>query len=160
MEKVRFLAAVWLGVATVATLPAIWVRIPFLYHRHAGAATVLHRTAGFDTREIIRAIGTETFDVFSRYVAGSLIAYRDTAGLAKRLIERSRWKREIPQSRFTSPPDPGSSMSSQPPASLFANCAGVTNHGSPHLGDNGSFSEARFHILEYEPRLSRSAHSC
>jgi hypothetical protein len=160
MEKVWFLAPLWLGVATVATWPAIWFRTRFRHYRHAGPATVLRRTAGFGTREIVRSMGTESFDVFSRYVTGPLIAYRDTAGLAKRVIERSRRKREIPRGLFTSLPDPGSSITSQPLASLFANCAGVTNHGSPRLGDDGSFSEARFHILEYEPRLSRSAHSC
>jgi transposase InsO family protein len=160
MEQVWFLAALRLGVATVATLPAIWLRIStarseigiailrFFHHRHAGAATVLQRTAGFGARDIIRSMGTETFDVFSRYVTGSLIAYRETAGLAKRHIEHFRWKRTIPKGQFALPPDV-SSTTSPPLASLFADRAGVTNHGSPHLGGDCPCSQARFNTLKY-----------
>jgi transposase InsO family protein len=53
-------------------------------------------------------------DVFSRYVTGWMIAYRETAGLAKQLIEHACEKQNIAPGQLTIHADRGSSMTSNP----------------------------------------------
>ena len=59
-------------------------------------------------------------DVFSRYVTGWMVAYRESAELAKRLIEESCNKQHIQPGQLTLHADRGSSMRSKPVALLLA----------------------------------------
>src|SRR5437763_1623646 len=59
-------------------------------------------------------------DVFSRYVTGWVVAYRERAELAKRLIADSCKKQNIQPGQLTPPADPGTSMRSKPVALLPA----------------------------------------
>src|SRR5437879_8506873 len=59
-------------------------------------------------------------DVFSRYVTGWMVAYRESAELAKRLIEESCNKQQIQRGQLTLHADRGTSMSSTPVAFLLA----------------------------------------
>lgn len=59
-------------------------------------------------------------DVFSRYVVGWMIAYRESAELAKRLIEHSCRKQLIEPGQLTIHADRGSSMKSKPVAFRIA----------------------------------------
>ena len=53
---------------------------------------------------------TSMSDVFSRYVVGCMIAYRETAALAKQLVEHSCRKQNIAPGQLTIHADRGSSM--------------------------------------------------
>ena len=64
-------------------------------------------------------------DVFSRYVTGWMVAMRESAELAKRLIEESCAKQNIRPGQLTLHADRGTSMSSKPVAFLLADL-GVT----------------------------------
>jgi transposase InsO family protein len=55
-------------------------------------------------------------DVFSRYVTGWMIAHRESAELAKRLIQESCAKQNIRRGQLTLHADRGTSMSSKPVA--------------------------------------------
>ena len=55
-------------------------------------------------------------DVFSRYVTGWMVAHRESAELAKRLIEESCAKQNMQPGPLTLPADRGTSMSSKPVA--------------------------------------------
>jgi putative transposase len=66
-------------------------------------------------------------DVFSRYVTGWMVAMRESAELAKRLIEESCAKQNIRPGQLTLHADRGTSMSSQPVAFLLADL-GVTKN--------------------------------
>jgi putative transposase len=66
-------------------------------------------------------------DVFSRYVTGWMVAMRESAELAKRLIEQSCAKQNIRPGQLTLHADRGTSMSSKPVAFLLADL-GVTKH--------------------------------
>jgi len=81
-------------------------------------------------------------DVFSRYVTGWMIAYRETAGLAKQLIEHSCHQQNIPAGQLTIHADRGSSMTSKSLALLLADLGGVKTHSRPHVCDDNPFSEA------------------
>jgi putative transposase len=53
-------------------------------------------------------------DVFSRYITGWMVAYRESAELAKRLIEESCKKQDIQPGQLTLHADRGTSMRSKP----------------------------------------------
>src|SRR2546427_13274665 len=72
-------------------------------------------------------------DVFSRYVTGWMVAMRESAELAKRLIAESCQKQGIQPGQLTLHADRGTSMSSKPVAFLLADL-GVTKTQSPPHG--------------------------
>src|SRR5207302_5227734 len=57
-------------------------------------------------------------DVYIRYVTGWMVAYRESAELAKRLIEESCKKQQIQPGQLTLHADRGTSMRSKPVALL------------------------------------------
>jgi putative transposase len=90
-------------------------------------------------------------DVFSRYVTGWMIAYRETAGLAKQLIEHSCEKQQIAAGQLTIHADRGSSMTSKSLALLLADLGVIKTHSRPHVSDDNPFSEAHFKTMKYRP---------
>lgn len=90
-------------------------------------------------------------DVFSRYVTGWMIAYRETAGLARQLIEHSCRKQNIAPGQLTIHADRGSAMTSKSLALLLADLGVVRTHSRPHVSDDNPFSEAHFKTLKYRP---------
>lgn len=62
-------------------------------------------------------------DVFSRYAVGWMIAHRETAGLARQLIEHSCKMQNISSGQLTIHADRGSSMTSKSLALLLADLA-------------------------------------
>ena len=62
-------------------------------------------------------------DVFSRYVTGWMVAMRESAELAKRLIAESCQKQRVQPGQLTLHADRGTSMSSKPVAFLLADWA-------------------------------------
>ena len=90
-------------------------------------------------------------DVFSRYVTGWMIAYRETAGLAKQFIEHSCEKQQIAAGQLTIHADRGSSKTSKSLALLLADLGVVKTHSRPHVSDDNPFSEAHFKTMKYRP---------
>lgn len=90
-------------------------------------------------------------DVFSRYVTGWMISYRETAGLAKQLIDHSCQKQGIAPGQLTLHADRGSSMTSKSLALLLADLGVVKTHSRPHVSDDNPFSEAHFKTMKYRP---------
>jgi putative transposase len=90
-------------------------------------------------------------DVFSRYVVGWLLAERESAELAKRLIAETCRKFEIPEGQLTT--DRGSSMTSKPVALLLADLGVTKTHSRPHVSDDNPFSESHFRTLKYRPEF-------
>jgi putative transposase len=66
-------------------------------------------------------------DVFSRYVTGWMVAYRESAELAKRLIEESCKKQHIQPGQLTLHADRGTSMRSKPVALLLADLTSLVD---------------------------------
>ena len=90
-------------------------------------------------------------DVFSRYVTGWMIAYRETAGLARQLLEHSCRQQQISAGQLTVHADRGSSMTSKSLALLLADLGIVKTHSRPHVCDDNPFSEAHFKTMKYRP---------
>jgi putative transposase len=90
-------------------------------------------------------------DVFSRYVVGWMVAPRESAELAKRLIADTCEKQNIQPGQLTLPADRGSSMRSKPVAFLLADLAVIKSHSRPYVSDDNPYSESHFRALEYRP---------
>lgn len=92
-------------------------------------------------------------DIFSRYVVGWMLAHRESAALAHRLIENSCLKQNIQRDRLTLHADRGSSMTSKPVAFLLADLGVTRTHSRPHVSNDNPFSEAQFKTLKYAPQF-------
>src|SRR5712691_1125255 len=92
-------------------------------------------------------------DVFSRYVTGWMVAMRESAELAKRLIEESCAKQNIQPGQLTLHADRGTSMSSKPVAFLLADLGVTKTHSRPHVSDDNPYSESQFRTMKYRPEF-------
>ena len=75
-------------------------------------------------------------DIFSRYVVGWMVASRESADLAKRLIAESCAKQGIQKGQLTIHADRGSSMKSKPVAFLLSDLGNTKTHSRPHTSDD------------------------
>jgi putative transposase len=88
-------------------------------------------------------------DIFSRYVVGWLVAERETAMLAKRLIDETCDRQEIQKGQLTIHSDRGTSMKSNLVAQLLANLGVTKSHSRPYVSDDNPFSESQFKTMKY-----------
>ena len=92
-------------------------------------------------------------DIFSRYVVGWMVAHRELASLAERLIAETAAKQAIPPDQLTVHADRGASMTSKPVAFLLADLGITRSHSRPHVSNDNPFSEAQFKTLKYCPEF-------
>jgi putative transposase len=90
-------------------------------------------------------------DVFSRYVVGWMVAHRESAALAQKLIRETCMRQGIAPGQLTVHADRGSSMTSKPVALLLADLGVTKTHSRPHVSNDNPFSEAQFKTLKYRP---------
>ncbi len=90
-------------------------------------------------------------DVFSRYVTGWMIAHRESAQLARTLIEDTCRKQQIEPGQLTIHADRGSSMTSKPVAFLLADLGVTKTHSRPYVSDDNPYSESQFRTMKYRP---------
>ncbi len=90
-------------------------------------------------------------DVFSRYVVGWMVASRESATLARKLISETCAKQCIEREQLTLHADRGSSMKSKGVAFLLADLGVTKTHSRPHVSNDNPFSEAQFKTLKYRP---------
>ena len=90
-------------------------------------------------------------DIFSRYVVGWMIAERESAALASRLIEQSCLKQGIEPQVLTLHSDRGAPMTSKCTAQLLADLGVTRSLSRPQVSDDNPFSEAQFKTLKYHP---------
>jgi putative transposase len=90
-------------------------------------------------------------DVYSRYVVGWMIADRESATLAQRLIAETCERQAIRPDQLTLHADRGSSMKSKAVALLLADLGVTKTHSRPHVSDDNPYSEAQFKTLKYRP---------
>ncbi len=79
-------------------------------------------------------------DIYSRYVVGWLIAERESAALAEKLLADTSIHA-----------DNGSSMASKPVAFLLADLGVTKSHSRPHTSNDNPYSESHFRTLKYRP---------
>lgn len=92
-------------------------------------------------------------DIFSRYVVGWMVAHRESADLAKRLIRETIEKQGIAPGQLVIHADRGSSMASKPVALLMADLGVTKTHSRPHVSNDNPYSESQFKTLKYRPEF-------
>jgi putative transposase len=92
-------------------------------------------------------------DIFSRYVVGWMIACRESAELARRLIGNTIAKQGVTAGSLTIHADRGSSMKSKPVALMMADLGVTKTHSRPHVSDDNPFSESQFKTMKYRPEF-------
>ena len=92
-------------------------------------------------------------DVFSRYVTGWMIAYREGAELATHFIEEAIGKHQVPAGQLTIHADRGRVMKSKPVAFLMADLGVTKSHSRPYVSDDNPYSESHFRTLKYRPEF-------
>jgi putative transposase len=90
-------------------------------------------------------------DIHSRYVTGWMLAARESAALAEKLIAATCAKQNISRGQLTIHADRGSSMTSKPVTFLLADLGVIQSHSRPHVSNDNPYSEAQFKTLKYRP---------
>lgn len=92
-------------------------------------------------------------DVYSRYVVGWMLAYRESQELAKHFIDETLAKHNIPVGQLTLHADRGSAMTSKSVALLLSDLGVVKTHSRPHVSNDNPYSESQFKTLKYRPEF-------
>jgi putative transposase len=92
-------------------------------------------------------------DVFSRYVVGWAVQYRETAHLAEALIEQATEQQQITPKILTLHADRGGPMRSKPLAFLLADLGVTKTHSRPYTSSDNPYSESNFKTLKYRPEF-------
>ena len=90
-------------------------------------------------------------DVFTRLVVGWLVANRESAQLAKELIETTCRRQNINSGELTIHSDRGAPMKSKAVALLLADLGVTKSHSRPYVSNDNPYSEASFKTLKYRP---------
>jgi len=92
-------------------------------------------------------------DIFSRYVVGWMLAYRESAELAKKLIEQTVERHSIAPGTLTVHADRGAAMTAKAVAFLLAGLGVTKTHSRPHVSNDNPYSESQFKTMKYRPEF-------
>jgi len=92
-------------------------------------------------------------DIYSRCVVGWMLADRESAGLAKQLIETTIKKQDIEPEQLIIHSDRGPSMTSHSVAQLLSSLGVTKSHSRPHVSNDNPFSESHFKTMKYRPEF-------
>jgi transposase InsO family protein len=90
-------------------------------------------------------------DLHSRYVVGWMVAYRESAALARQLIASTVVRQGVTADRLTIHADRGASMTSKTVAQLLVDLGVVKSHSRPRVSNDNPHVEASFKTLKYCP---------
>jgi putative transposase len=92
-------------------------------------------------------------DIFSRFVVGWMVAHREAATLAERLIAETTLRHDIMPNQLTVHADRGPSMRSKTVALLLTDLGITKTHTRPYTASDNPYSEAHFKTLKYRPEF-------
>ena len=92
-------------------------------------------------------------DIFSRYVVGWMLAYRESAELAKKLIEQTVERHAICPGTLTVHADRGAPMTSKAVAFFLAGLGITKTHSRPYVSNDNPYSESQFKTMKYRPEF-------
>ena len=127
------------------------------YHKPARLATGPNEVWSWDITKLLGPVKWTYFhlyvilDIFSRYVVGWMVAPRESAALAQRLIAETCATQGIGPGQLFIHADRGTSMTSKPVALLLADLGVTRSHARPQVSNDNPFSEAQFKTLKYRP---------
>lgn len=90
-------------------------------------------------------------DIFSRFVVGWMLAHRENARLAKRLIAESTAREGIQPNQLILHSDRGSPMIAQTTSQLLAQLDITPSLNRPHVSNDNPYSESTFKTIKYSP---------
>jgi putative transposase len=94
-------------------------------------------------------------DIYSRCVVGWMLAHRESADLAKQLIESTIEKQKVQPEQLTLHSDRGPSMTSHSVAQLLGSLSVTKSHSRPHVSNDNPFSESQFKTMKYRPEFPK-----
>ena len=90
-------------------------------------------------------------DIFSRYVVGWMLAYREQRFLAQRLIRETCVKEGIEPGQLALHADRGQVMRSKVVSQLLTDLEVSRSHSRPYVSDDNPYSESQFKTMKYRP---------
>lgn len=132
------------------------LRHPF-YAKPELLATASNQVWSWDITKLLGPVKWTYFclyvilDIFSRYVVGWMVAHRESALLAKKLIDETCQKQGVQPGQLLIHADRGPSMKSKPVALLLSDLGVTKTHSRPHTSNDNPYSEAQFKTLKYRP---------
>ena len=88
-------------------------------------------------------------DIYSRYVVGWMLAERECALLAHKLLQETCRKYHIVPNQLTIHADRGAPMKSQSVAQLLLSLQVTRSHSRPRVSNDNPYSEAGFKTMKY-----------
>ncbi len=92
-------------------------------------------------------------DIFSRYVVGWMLAHREQAELATKLIDETVDKQNVCEDELIIHSDRGPSMISHSVSQLLISLGVTKSHSRPHVSNDNPFSESQFKTMKYRPEF-------
>jgi putative transposase len=92
-------------------------------------------------------------DIFSRYVVGWMVAHRESATLAEKLVGECCQREGIQPGQLGLHADRGAPMTSKALALLLTDLGVTKTHSRPHVSNDNPFSEAQFKTMKYRPEF-------
>lgn len=130
-----------------------------LYHKPELLATAPNQLWSWDITKLRGPVKWTYFylyvilDVFSRYVVGWMVAPREGAELATKLIAETCEKQQIGRNQLSLHADRGSAMRSKPVALLLADLSVTKTHSRPYTSNDNPYSESQFRTMKYRPEF-------
>jgi putative transposase len=90
-------------------------------------------------------------DIYSRYAVGWMVAHREAATLAERLLADTLAAQGVQPGTLTVHADRGTSMTAKPVALLLSDLGVTKSHARPHVPDDNPYSESQFKTLKHHP---------
>ncbi len=90
-------------------------------------------------------------DLFSRYVVAWMVASRETAALAKRLVEGACRKQSIQPGQLTLHQDRGGPMTAKTFSQFLVDLEILASYSRPRVSDDNPYSESHFKTVKYAP---------
>lgn len=90
-------------------------------------------------------------DLYSRLAVGWMVARRESAALAQRLIAETVDKQGVERDQVTLHADRGAAMTAKSMALKLADLGVTKSHSRPHTSNDNPFSESQFKTLKYCP---------
>ena len=90
-------------------------------------------------------------DLFSRYVVAWMVATRESAGRAQRLIRAACHKQDIEPGQLTLHQDRGAPMTAKTFSQLLVDLEILASYSRPRTADDNPYSESQFKTVKYAP---------
>ncbi len=90
-------------------------------------------------------------DIFSRYVVGWTLAWKESGQIARELIRETAIKEGVPEGTLTIHSDRGAPMRSQAVSQMLADLRVTPSHSRPQVSNDNPYSESQFKTLKYHP---------